>query len=337
MHTVNQLLTGNVKLEFGITGIQQTDKIKDGTLKGKSHIRTHNSHKETQCEVEACNNVVETLILLVAQLRPPHEHDGRNDAHERGSADGTGDSDDRGEVVEEDADRHARQHHDDGDERQLPVGGVLQVEGLDDDLAHRVSVEREGEAQREGDDEASDQDQRVHGVVAVQHVGGLRVIVSSSRYRVSAEGEVSREGVEHVQQEDQQVREEHDHAHALARRTLHVRGDGDELHLRAVAEAEDRQHRPQILVHDRRVQQRLRRTRLAALAQQRALLEARVVRQRRVRLDQTAAQMARELRRLRQSARVRVQRAVQHLRGSNRTPPTTMVMYRMPEMATMEV
>ena len=163
------------------------------------------------------------------------------------------------------------------------------------------------------------------------------MIVSSSRYRVSAEGEVSREGVEHVQQEDQQVREEHDHAHALARRTLHVRGDGDELHLRAVAEAEDRQHRPQILVHDRRVQQRLRRTRLAALAQQRALLEARVVRQRRVRLDQTAAQMARELRRLRQSARVRVQRSVQHLRGSNRTPPTTMVMYRMPEMATMEV
>lgn len=183
--------------------------------------------------------------------------------------------------------------------------GVLQLERLHDDLAHRVAVEREGEAQRERDDEAPDQNVGIQSGVRIQHV----------RSGVAAESEIAGEGIEQIKDQDEQIGEEHHHAHTLARGTLHLADDRNELHLRAMPEAEDREHHEDVLVHDETLQRAAERARLAALAVERALLEAGVVRERSVRLDHALVRLAREVGDFGQTAGVRAQSTDQHHDG----------------------
>lgn len=124
------------------------------------------------------------------------------------------------------------------------------MEHLHDGLTDGIAVQREGEAQSEGDDQASHQNQLVQSRVAVQHVRRLEVTRATGSYGVAAESEVSRHGIHHVQREDEEVREEDDGSDTLLRGLLHVRHDRDELHLRAMAEAEDGQHGEQVLVEN---------------------------------------------------------------------------------------
>ena len=180
--------------------------------------------------------------------------------------------------------------------------GVLQMEGLHDHLSHRVSVEREGEAESDGDDETSHEDERIERGVGVEHVGR----------GVAAEGEVAGEGVEEVEHQDEQIGEEDHHAHTLPRRPLHVAHHRDKLNLRAVAEAEDGQHHEDVLVQDETLQRAAQRVGLAALAEQGTLIESRVVRQRRIRLDHALPRLAGEVGHLGQTAGVGAQRSDQH-------------------------
>ena len=134
--------------------------------------------------------------------------------------------------------------------------GVLQLERLHDDLAHRVAVEREGEAQRERDDEAPDQNVGIQSGVRIQHV----------RSGVAAESEIAGEGIEQIKDQDEQIGEEHHHAHTLARGTLHLADDRNELHLRAVAVAEHGQGEEDVSRDNEPLEVRFDRVRHARLA-----------------------------------------------------------------------
>lgn len=214
---------------------------------------------------------------------------------------------------------------------------VLKVEGLHDHLAHRVAVQREGEAQREGDDQTTHQNQRIQRGVAVQCVRRLPIITPPSAHRVAAEAEVPGHGVGNVQSEDQEIREEHNSAHTLLGRLLHLRHDGDELHLRAVAEAEDRQHGEQVLVENETPQLGVRSddgeyrgldgVGFAALAEEGALVEAGVVGDRRVGFDQALTAITHVLGDFGQTACVGLRGTVEHLAVTVKSEQlTTMVM-----------
>ena len=293
-----------------------TNKLKTSSESlHKSHIGSNNGHDQADEEIQRGNGIVQPLILGLADLRPLHVQQRRNDGHERRTPDRSRDADHRRQVIKEDGHGHAGEHHHHGDQGELPVlytsrlprslTGVLQLEGLHDDLAHRVAVQREGEAQRERDDETAHQDVGIQSGVRVQHV----------RRGIAAESEVAREGVEQIKDQNEQIGEEHHHAHALPRGTLHLADDRNELHLRTMPEAEDREHHEQVLVHDETLQRAAERTGLAALAVERALLEARVVRQRRVRFDHALARLAREVGDFGQTAGVRAQSTDQHHDG----------------------
>ena len=199
-------------------------------------------------------------MLAIRNLRPLEKQEGRNDGHQRRSEDGASNTDHRGEIVKENAHSHTGENHHDGHEGQLPVRydsiatisltRVLEVEHLHDGLTDGIAVQREGEAQSEGDDQSSHQNQLVQSRVAVQHVRRLEMTRVAGSYGVAAEAEVSRHGIHHVQREDEEVREEDDGSDTLLGGLLHVRHDRDELHLRAMAEAEDGQHGEQVLVEN---------------------------------------------------------------------------------------
>lgn len=76
----------------------------------ESDNSTDNSHNHTKDQVEGGKSVVPALVLAVAHLDITHVHDRRNNAHQRRSANSTSDTNDSGQIVEDDTDSHAREH-----------------------------------------------------------------------------------------------------------------------------------------------------------------------------------------------------------------------------------
>ena len=148
--------------------------------------------------------------------------------------------------------------------------------------------------------------------------------LSPDIHGVAAETEVSRHGIHDVQREDQEVSEEHDGSNTLLCGLLHVGHNGDELHLRAMSEAEDGQYSKKILVEDEGLQlgiNAMRRRncrfdwiRFATLAKERAFFKSSVVGLHCVRFDQTLRMFTDVICRLSKTAGVCGEGAVHHLR-----------------------
>ena len=206
----------------------------------------------------------------------------------------------------------------------LPVGGYndqsrrrltrigVETEHLHHHLTHVVSlrvtrrrkpnIEREGETQRDGDEQATNQNRRVGDGVAVQNVARLPVINPLFCYSVAAVRHVARKRVDAVQCEDEDIGEEDHERHARLGRILHVAQDGDELHLRAVPVAEHRHREEDVAAEDEGVQLRLHRVPHARLAVLHAGSQVLARRRHIVRVDHAGALLAGVVRRLRELA-----------------------------------
>ena len=99
-------------------------------------------------------------------------------------------------------------------------------------------IEREREAERDGDDKSTDQNGDIVGRIAVENVVHLSRRGGPKPYRISAERHISRQRIDAVDRENDDVCDKDHQGNAFFRGTFHIAENGNELHLRAVAIAE---------------------------------------------------------------------------------------------------